>query len=151
MFFKIIQMRKLWNHAMFIKMLWNHLLICMSKTNTCTSLKKVNQSAVKSECLQTLMSCCTWLIEREHSPNKDVSNLKNRNLCKFQCKYKHNGKIMKGKHTDRQRTTLKYLDEKIWSKMPSKQKMHSKTNEKQLGRNRSQWDLHKEKPYESQH
>ena len=43
---------------------WNHLGICTSKRNTFTSV------IMQRENLQTLTSCCTWMTDRKHDPNR---------------------------------------------------------------------------------
>lgn len=49
-------------------------------------------------------------------------------VSKICCKYKQNGKVIKGKHKGRPGKTSKHQDRKL----PWKQKMHNETNEKQM-------------------
>ena len=56
--------------------------ICISKTNPCTGLNMLNESAAKRQFWQSLMSCCTWLIGGKHDPDKRAVSGNNGKIIK---------------------------------------------------------------------
>lgn len=64
---RIFFFKKIWNHSVWKK--WAELVICISIIKTGASLK-MQPSLWFKECLKTLASCWTWLIESKDGPQE---------------------------------------------------------------------------------